>query len=386
MLTYDDFSPKKCPIYLYDNLIREINDIVIPFNNIIASNTWTSKQFNLAKPYGYLTIEIKISCGQNFGGLGCNYCLQHYYTSLCNKYCRPVVGYYTCNKKGDKICAEHKTGEKCDTCGVGWAGQQCHECAENYYPDNVCNVRCVPVNGKYSCSSEGKKVCHENWTGKDCDICAEHRTGESCEQCIEGWGGEKCLQCAENYYPDDVCNVRCIPVNGKYSCSSEGKKVCHENWKGAECANCSGGYFGVDCTVFCTPTEHFNCSVAGNKICLHNTTNVENSCTQKSPRNVFVVVAIGGTVIALISLALTLLKVVIGKNRKFKEIEQISKTATQTTIEAAKKNKKENKQREDHTYADVIIEVPGPRECEQIGAEDHPYAETYFCAEKRGKS
>ena len=142
-----------------DDLARTITDLVIPFNNIVASNTWTSKQSTFANHSGYLEIEIKISCDLHFGGLGCNYCLIYYYTTSCNKYCNPVEGNYTCNSEGDRRCAEHKTGENCDICEFGWTSQQCQQCSEYVYPSGVCNVLCIPVYGIYSCSEEGTKVC-----------------------------------------------------------------------------------------------------------------------------------------------------------------------------------------------------------------------------------
>ena len=215
--------------------VRSIIDLVIPFNTISASDTWTNKQLNLSNPSGYLKIEIKISCDQYFGGLGCN------------TYCKPVDGNYTCNTEGKKVCVEHWAGEYCDVCEVRWAGRHCQECAENYYPASLCNVKCLPVDGIKSCSNEGMKTCRENWKGVDCDTCAEHRTGGNCDQCIERWTGDKCQQCALNYYPTGVCNVECIPVNGQYSCSSEGKKVCHENWKGSNCDTCAEHRTGENC-------------------------------------------------------------------------------------------------------------------------------------------
>ena len=60
-----------------DDKVRTISDIEIPFNKIPAKNTWTTKQLTLGGPTGHFKIEIKISCDQHFGGMGCNYCLEH---------------------------------------------------------------------------------------------------------------------------------------------------------------------------------------------------------------------------------------------------------------------------------------------------------------------
>ena len=37
----------------------------------------------------------------------------------------------------------------------------------------VGNVTCKAVEERYICSDSGKKVCHENWKGSECDNCAE---------------------------------------------------------------------------------------------------------------------------------------------------------------------------------------------------------------------
>ena len=276
--------------------IRNIVDLVIPFNETTANNVWKFQRFTLSDG-AYLEIQFQIArCYDNFGGLGCNFCIDNYYTSSCEKYCVPVQGSYTCNGSGDKVCAEHKTGENCDMCQEKWNGEQCEKCAENYFPENVCNVRCTAVEARYTCSDLGKKLCDENWKGAECDTCAEHRTGGTCEECSEGWRGNKCQACAKDHYPEGVCNVTCTAVEARYTCSDLGKKVCYENWKGAECdtcaehrtggtcEECSEGWRGNKCqacakdyypegvcNVTCTAVEaRYTCSDLGKKVCYEN--------------------------------------------------------------------------------------------------------------------
>ena len=205
-----------------DDKIGTFRDLVIPFHEITTNYEWETKKFNISsEPYAYLDIQFRLeSCYANFRELGCNFCSESYYTSTCDKYCTPELGNYTCNSSGNKMCAAHKTGEKCE------------ECAENYFPEKVCDVRCIAVEGRYTCSDLGGKVCHDNWTGVDCSSCAEHRTGEICENCTERWGGNKCQECAKDYYPDGVCNTRCTGVQNKFPCTKDGRKACFQNWKG----------------------------------------------------------------------------------------------------------------------------------------------------------
>ena len=157
-----------------DDNIRYIDNLVIPFNETTASN-WTVKRFT--SPDGaYLEIQFQIvTCYGIFGSLGCNFC------------------------------------------------------KDNYYPEGLCNVMCTAVEGKYTGSDSGKKVCNKNWKGAECDNCAEHRIGETCEKFSEGWGGNKCQDCAQDNYPERICNLKCTAVEGRYTCSDSGKKVCNKN-------------------------------------------------------------------------------------------------------------------------------------------------------------
>ena len=254
-----------------NDFIRTILALVIPFNKTTASKVWTVKRFTL--PDGaYLEIQFQIeTCNGNFGGLGCSF------------------------------CADHIIGENCDVCLKEWSGEKCEDCAENYFPDKVCNLTCTAVDGRYTCSNSGTKVCNENWMGKECHNCTEHRTGETCEECSEGWGGIKCQECAQDYYPERICNVKCTAVDGRYTCSNSGSKVCNENWMGVECDNCAehrtgetceecserwGGikcqecaqdyYPERICNVKCTAEAgRYTCSDSGKKVCNENWVGVE---------------------------------------------------------------------------------------------------------------
>ena len=286
--------------------IRDIDYLVIPFSVITASNVWTVKRFTL--PDGaYLEIQFQIeTCNGNFGGLGCSFCADH-----------------------------NKTGENCDICQKEWSGEKCEECAENFFPEKVCNLTCTAVKGRYSCSDSGEIVCNENWVGAACDICAEHRTGETCEKCSEGWGGSKCQECAQDYYPEIICNVKCTAVKGRYTCSNSGTKVCNEKWKGAECDNCAD-----------------------------NTTGVGNNCKKF---NNYRWVAIGTTTIAAVSIITTagLIVYVVVLRRRLKENERNFVTRS-NKIENTEMPEKErdniqveyacpDEYEDDETYADVTV-------------------------------
>ena len=257
---------------------------------------WTVKRFTLSDG-AYLVIQFQIeTCYGYFGGLGCSFCIDNYYTSSCNKYCQPVLGNYTCNTSGNKLCADHKTGENCDMCQEEWSGEHCEECAENYFPENVCNVTCTPVEGRYTCSDLGRKVCYKNWRGEECE-------------------------------------------------------------------NCSEGYFSKFCDVFCKETGHYNCSLTGGKVCLDNKTAVENNCQKFSYHKL---VDIGTTTIAVVStitaVVLTIYVMVLRRRQKENEQSLVTRSnkmpnsgipereIDSTVVEYACAD-----EIEEETYADVTI-------------------------------
>ena len=343
--------------------IRDIDNLVIPFNEIKKSNVWTVKRFTLSDG-AYLEIQFRISACYSTTGLGCNFCMENYYTSSCNKLCEPVQGNYTCNSSGDKVCDEHKTGENCDMCQKEWSGEHCEECAENYFPENVCNVTCIAVEGRYTCSNIGKKMCNENWAGVECDSCAEHRTGVTCEKCSEGWGGNKCQECAKDYYPKGVCNVGCTEEKNRFTCADDGSKDCYKNWKGEECENCSEGYFSELCDVFCKETGHYNCSSTGGKVCLDGSTTVENNC-QKFKKNIWV--NIGTPTVAVVSTitAVVMIIYVMILRKRLKENElSLARRSNKTANAEIPEGERDSivveyacadEVEDDETYADVTI-------------------------------
>ena len=42
-------------------------------------------------------------------------------------------------------------------------------CDKNWFGSD-CNVECVPVTGRYTCDSTGRKLCESGWMGFSCDI------------------------------------------------------------------------------------------------------------------------------------------------------------------------------------------------------------------------
>ena len=243
-----------------DDHVRTIQDQWIPFSTQSSGNRWTFKSYSVSDA----TLEIKyrlLKCDANFTGLGCNYCKPDYYTELCDKYCVPVTGNYTCNSTtGDKICVDNFTGAYCD------------QCAPNFYPNGTCDVFCEPVVGKYNCTDQGARSCVGNWAGTDCDSCISHYYGTNCDVFCNETDSYSCDHsgdkvCKHYFYPQQQCDTYCKPVAGKYNCTDHGGKVCFKNWKGTDCDLCSTHFFGTNCSTFCNETTNHTCNGSGDRQC-----------------------------------------------------------------------------------------------------------------------
>ncbi|KAK3706248.1 hypothetical protein RRG08_056467 [Elysia crispata] len=120
-------------------------------------------------------------------------------------------------------------------------------CSLGYYGIH-CTVHCDPSEqDHYSCSLEGKKLCHEGWEGDNCNIntddCRENpcQNGGTCHDlingfscaCVQGFEGDNCEEDKDECAISGLCrHGSCINTEGSYSCS------------------CFKGYSGEHCGVF----------------------------------------------------------------------------------------------------------------------------------------
>ena len=189
-----------------DDKIRDIIDFKLSFDTILVGDNWKPATKTIGT---IVTFKVKYkltSCEGNFTGLGCNFCKVNYFTKLCNKYCVPQVGIYTCNTTtGDKVCENNRVGKDCDVCRDHFTGVDCNQCVKHFFPAGICNVECVPVAGQYICNDQGQKTCVEHWNGTDCD------------------------SCAANYYGTN-CTKFCNTTSTNYTCDTYGNKTCNNNY------------------------------------------------------------------------------------------------------------------------------------------------------------
>ena len=255
-------------------------------------------------------------CLQYRTGSDCEECISNHYGEDCSKFCEETDN-YTCDKSGGKICKEHfypagicdincepapgnftcdqTTGQK--ICVDGKAGDNCDKCAVNYYPKNTCEVYCPPAPNRYVCTEQGLKQCLQYRTGSDCEECISNHYREDCSKFCEETNNHTCDEsggkiCKEHFYPAEKCDVECEPVPANFTCSQKtGQKICvsgktgnncdvceNRNKEGKNCEKCKQFFFGPECSLHCKPDGFYNCSSNGRKICLDNTTTVENNC------------------------------------------------------------------------------------------------------------
>ena len=70
------------------------------------------------------------------------------------------------------------------------------QCSENYYGPN-CTTFCEPVEGGYTCDSEGRVVC----------IQENHDPTTNCTTCLQGWALEtNCTTCSLLYDDQSSCS------------------------------------------------------------------------------------------------------------------------------------------------------------------------------------
>ncbi|KAL5008101.1 hypothetical protein ScPMuIL_013682 [Solemya velum] len=188
-------------------------------------------------PVATFIYRIRVTCDEN------------YYTSTCNKFCRPrddIFGHYSCGKDGEKLCHPGWLGNVCEIarcrtgcnsdqgscdrpgecrCAFGWQGLLCDEC--------------IPFPGcKYgSCRGDPWTCsCNFKWGGilcdEDLDFCGRHFPCLNSGMCL-------------NIAPDEYfCS--CPPMYSGINCEIN-IDVCSSGpcTHGSTCINGSGGFHCV---------------------------------------------------------------------------------------------------------------------------------------------
>ena len=325
-----------------------------------------------ATPNRYICTEQgQRQCLQNRTGSDCEECISHHYGEDCSTFCQQTDS-YACDEFGGKICEEHfYPAGKCDincepelgnfTCDLitgqkicieGKAGNDCENCAENYYPNNSCKDYCLTVPNRYICTEQGQKRCLQNRRGHNCEECISHQYGEDCSTFCEERDSYTCDEsgrkiCKKHFFPAGKCDINCEPVPGNFTCNqTTGQKICasgkvghncdvceNRNKVGQSCEKCKQFYFGPDCTIRCEPDLGFySCSDNGSKICHDITMKVENNCRAEAQEpedgqkklNIPVLVGGGGAGLLFI-LILTAVLLKVRRNRSEDKAEETEK-------------------------------------------------------------
>eukprot|EP00439_Symbiodinium_sp_Y106_P055018 s1902_g7.t1 len=114
-------------------------------------------------------------CKPGYVGETCDRCGEYYYNlqNGCAIYCHPDD---RCSGNGE--CTTDPVTHLINGCACyeSWDGEDCRQCAQNYYPSRVCNVYCdknTTCSGHGECSDFGTCVCDAGRRGTNCDQCEQ---------------------------------------------------------------------------------------------------------------------------------------------------------------------------------------------------------------------
>ncbi|XP_035224803.1 laminin subunit beta-1-like isoform X2 [Stegodyphus dumicola] len=140
-------------------------------------------------------------------------------------------------------------------CDVGYAGERCDRCANNYYGDpTVPNGKCK----KCDCNRNIDETVPGNCDAQtgECLKCLYNTAGPHCEFCVEGFYGDatrqECLKC--------VCNsLGTSDVDG-YCDGKTGQCPCLPNVVGISCDRCLPNHWNISSKAGCV---HCDCDSLG---------------------------------------------------------------------------------------------------------------------------
>ena len=273
-----------------------IDDFIILFSDQLTANSVFSPTITQNGVCGRATLSVRIRIT--------SLCPANRYGPSCDRVCVDVPGQRTCNYLGEPECLGNFAPPTCNQCITGFQLPTCVTCAQDYFPQNICNVFCQPqdnATGHFTCDSNGNQVCLPGYTGPNCAFCIGNFREPDCRVCDPNFQGPNCNTCIQDYYPQGICNVFCQPRNdsgGHFTCDPvTGDRVCLPGYTGSNCAFCIGNFRepdctecdpkfqGIDCNMcaqdyypqgicnrFCQPqdnaTGHFSCDSNGNQVCL----------------------------------------------------------------------------------------------------------------------
>lgn len=138
-------------------------------------------------------------------------------------------------------------------CQLGYAGNNCDRCAENYFGDPVAGTcKQCDCNGNIDYLVPGS--CDTN-TG-ECIKCRYNTDGFNCEHCKPGYYGDatqqNCKECVCHHLGTDMSSGSCDRVTGQCHC--------HANVIGTECDRCAPGFWNLASGEGCEPC---NCDPNG---------------------------------------------------------------------------------------------------------------------------
>ena len=176
---------------------------------------------------GTLVSGCSCTCATGFTGSSCTACAPLYRDyPVCSEI--PCTLEADCSNHADLVSGTLVRGCTC-TCSLGFVGDQCNSCAENYELYPACSA--IPCTNQANCDNHADLVSGTLVTGCTCN-------------CSAGYTGDRCNGCSPRYegYP----NCLEVPCKNEANCEGHAKEVNGTLVSGCTCT-CNTGFTGLAC-------------------------------------------------------------------------------------------------------------------------------------------
>jgi hypothetical protein len=191
------------------------------------------------------------SCEVGYSGARCESCARGYQDKDADHTCSATCdGASLGDCSGRGTCSDASGGAACQ-CNPGYAGSVCQDCAPDHQDndgDGICEPDCAGA-GLTGCSGHG--LCSD-LPGQAACSCGTGYTGERCAECASGY---------QDLDQDGVCNPSCsaaaLSCGPRGTCADSGGSavcVCDTAYSGPTCSECAGSYQDNDHNGSCLPS------------------------------------------------------------------------------------------------------------------------------------
>ena len=152
-----------------------VDSITIPFSSDWTANSQFNPSITGFETCGRASLTVSIRIFSN--------CPPNMYGPQCTQECIQRPNNNTC---GVVSCIGNYKEPDCIECDNNFVGINCDVCAQNYYPQGVCDVSCIPhddFGGHYTCNPvTGERKCLDGYTNPETNCFRENNSPSSSEE------------------------------------------------------------------------------------------------------------------------------------------------------------------------------------------------------------